>query len=160
VRILGDGQLEIARHCRSWAVGQRVEDPEHIAELVRTKRAARELKGRDLLRVAVPDTDRIFEQLALRGDNLGGNTVRLLQLLDDYGAEELRAAVATAIERQAWGAGSVAHILEQYRRARGHKPPSRVDLPHDPRVRDLRVQSHDLGDYDALIDKQDDDESH
>jgi len=112
------------------------------------------------LRVAVPQSDRIFEQLALRGDNLGGNTVRLLQLLDDYGAEELRAAVTIAIERQAWGAGSVAHILEQRRRARGHKPPLRVDLPHDPRVRDLRVQAHDLGDYDALIDKHDDDESH
>lgn len=160
VRILDDGHKAIARHCRSWAVGERVEDPEHIAALVQTKRAARELKGRDLLRVAVPDSDRIFEQLALRGDNLGGNTVRLLQLLDDYGAEELRGAVATAIERQAWGAGSVAHILEQRRRARGHKPPLRVDLPHDPRVRDLRVQAHDLGDYDALIDKHDDDESH
>jgi transposase len=157
VRIL-DGQEKVARHPRSWAVAETVEDPAHIAELVRTKRAARELKGRDLLRVAVPETDRLFEELALRGDNLGGNTVRLLQLLDDYGAEELRAAVTAATRRAAWGAGSVAHILEQRRRARGENPRVRVELPHDPRVRNLRVKPHDLGGYDALIDDEDEDD--
>lgn len=158
VRIVDGGQAIVAAHHRSWAVGETVEDPEHIAELVRTKRAAREIKGRDLLRVAVPESDRIFEELALRGDNLGGNTVRLLQLLDDYGPEELRAAVAVAIEREAWGAASVAHILEQRRRARGHKMRVRVDLPDDPRVRNLRVKSHDLGGYDALLDDEKDDD--
>jgi transposase len=157
VRIVDAGHETVATHRRSWAVGETVENPEHIAELVRTKRAARELKGRDLLRVAVPESDRIFEELARRGDHLGGHTVRLLQLLDDYGPEELRCAVTTAIERQAWGAGSVAHILEQRRRARGEKPRVRVELPADPRVRNLRVKSHDLGGYDALIDEKDDD---
>ncbi len=158
VRILDGAQQTVATHRRSWAVGETVEDPAHIAELVRTKRAARELKGRDLLRVAVPESDRLFEELALRGDNLGANTVRLLQLLDDYGAEELRAAIAAAIRREAWGAGSVAHILEQRRRARGEKPRVRVELPRDPRVRNLRVKSHDLGGYDALIDEEDDED--
>lgn len=157
VRIVEGAQETVATHCRSWAVGETVEDPAHIAALVRTKRAARELKGRDLLRVAVPLSERLFEELALRGDNLGGNTVRLLQLLDDYGAEELRAAVGVAIEREAWGAGSVAHILEQRRRARGERPRGRVELPQDPRVRNLRVSSHDLGGYDALIDEDADD---
>jgi len=149
VRIL-DGQREVARHARSWGVGDVVEAPSHIEELVRRKHAARELKGRDRLRVAVPETDRIMEVLALRGDNLGGNTSRLLSLLDDYGAEELRAAVAEALVREAFGAGSVAHILEQRRRARGLVPPLRVQLPDDPRVRDLRVTPHRLEAYDAL----------
>ena len=53
----------------------------------------------------------------------------------------------------------MAHLLEQRRRTRGQKPRMRVELPHDPRVRDLRVQSHDLGDYDALIDQQADDDT-
>ncbi len=117
---------------------------------MRQKRAARELTGRDRLRAAVPETDRIFEVLALRGDNLGGHTVRLLGLLDDYGAKDMRAAVLEAIEREAFGAGSIAHILEQRRRARGLAPPLRVDLPDDPRVRNLRVIPHRLEDYDAL----------
>jgi transposase len=155
VRIL-DGQREVARHVRSWGVGDVVENPAHIEELVRRKHAARELKGRDRLRACVPETERIFEVLALRGDNLGGNTSRLLSLLDDYGAEELRAAVAEAITREAFGGGSVAHILEQRRRARGLVPPLRVQLPDDPRVRDLRVTPHRLEDYDALGQHDDD----
>ena len=78
VRIL-DGQREVARHARIVRdAATCVEDPSHIEELVRAKHAARELKGRDRLRVAVPETDRIFEVLALRGDNLGGHTSRLL----------------------------------------------------------------------------------
>lgn len=149
VRIL-DRQREVARHARSFETGVIVEDPRHVERLVRQKRAARELTGRDRLRAAVPETDRIFEVLALRGDNLGGNTVRLLGLLDDYGAKDLRAAVIEAIEREAFGAGSIAHILEQRRRARGLAPPLRVELPDDPRVRDLRVIPHRLEDYDAL----------
>ena len=135
VRLLDRLDHEVARHERSWGTGEVVESPAHVAALVQRKRAARELKGRDRLRVAVPETDVLFEVLALRGDNLGGHTSRLLSLLDDYGIEELRAAVHEAVAREAFGAGSVAHILEQRRRTRGLSPPVRVELPDDPRVR-------------------------
>jgi transposase len=157
VRLLDRPDHEIARHARSWGTGQVVEDPGHVEGLVRYKHAARELKGRDRLRVAVAETDSLFDVLALRGDNLGATTSRLLSLLDDYGAEELRAAVVEALAREAFGAGSVAHILEQRRRARGLAPPVRVELPDDPRVRELRVRPHRLEEYDALG-RHDDDE--
>lgn len=150
VRVLDRPDHEVARHERSWGVGHVIEDPKHLAGLVAKKRAARELKGRDRLRSAVPETDQLFEALAERGDPLGSHGARLLSLLDDYGAEELRAAVREAIERAAFGAGSVAHILEQRRRARGLVPPMRVQLPDDPRVRDLRVRPHRLEDYDGI----------
>jgi hypothetical protein len=149
VRIV-DGTREVARHARSWGTGQVVEDARHIEALVRLKRAARELKGRDRLRAQVPQTDAIFEVLALRGENLGAHTSRLLTLLDDYGPDELCAAVQEAVAREAFGAGSVAHVLEQRRRARGLVPPVGVILPDDPRVRDLRVTPHRLEDYDEL----------
>jgi transposase len=155
VRIL-DGDREVARHERSYETGAVRENPAHVADLVAAKHNARELKGRDRLRVAVPESDAIFEALALRGDNLGHHTARLLNLLDDYGAEELRAATRVALEREAYGAGSIAHILEQRRRARGLVPPVRVQLPNDPRVRDLRVTPHRLEDYDAIAQAADD----
>jgi transposase len=155
VRIL-DAEREVARHVRSYATGAVVEDPGHIAALVRVKESARESRGRDRLRVAIPETDVLFEQLALRGDNLGANTSRMLRLVDDYGESEVAAAVKIAIEREAYGAGSVAHIVEQRRRARGERPPMRVELPPDPRVRDLRVTPHRLEDYDGLAQRHDD----
>jgi transposase len=156
VRLLDRPDHEVARHERSWGTGEVVEDPRHVEALVSYKHAARELKGRDRLRAAVPQTDAIFDVLALRGENLGGHTSRLLSLLDDYGAEELRVAVKEAVAREAFGAGSVAHILEQRRRARGLSPPLRVQLPDDPRVRDLRVRPYRLEEYDGLGHDDDD----
>jgi len=149
IRIL-DGGCEVARHRRSWETGAVVENPEHVEALLRTKIAARESRGRDRLQQAVPESETLFAELALRGNNLGGNTARLLKLLDDYGTDELAIAVHAAIERGAFGAGSVAHILEQRRRARGLPPPMRVELPLDPRVRNLRVIPHRLESYDDL----------
>jgi transposase len=149
VRIL-DGEREVARHTRSYDSGVTVEDPVHVEALVAAKRNAQSLKGRDRLRATVPESDLIFETLAERGENLGYQTVRLLKLLDEYGAQEVRVAVKLAVERHAWSAGSVAHIIEQRRRARGLPPPLPVTLPNDPRVRDLRVTPHNLEDYDEL----------
>jgi transposase len=157
VRLL-DGTHEVARHARSYGTGVPVEDSAHLAALAAAKRQARDLTGRDRLRTAVPETDAIFDVLARRGENLGHHTVRLLRLLDDYGAEELRAAVQDAIAREAFGAGSIAHLLAQRRRARGLPPKVPVDLPDDPRVRDLHVTPHRLEDYDALTHADPDDD--
>lgn len=145
-----DGEQQVAHHRRSYESGACVEDPAHIESLVEWKKASRELKGRDRLRAVVPETDALFEILALRGDNLGYHTYRLLRLLDTYGADELRQATQVALEREAYSSGSIAHVLEQRRRERGLKPPMGVDLPDDPRVRDLRVIPHRLEAYDAL----------
>jgi transposase len=155
LRVL-DGEKEVAHHRRSYETGVCIEDPAHIESLVEWKKASRELKGRDRLRAAVPETDALFEVWALRGDNLGFHTSRLLRLLDGYGAEELRRATQLAIEREAYSSGSIAHQLEQRRREQGLKPPMRVELPDDPRVRDLRITPHRLEAYDAL--GHDDDE--
>jgi transposase len=155
VRIL-DGTTEVANHRRSYESRVCIEDPSHIAALVEWKKNSRELKGRDRLRAMVPETDALFEVLALRGDNLGYHTARLLRLLDAYGQSEVQQATRTALERQAYSSGSIAHLLEQRRREQGLKPPMRVELPDDPRVRDLRITPPRLEGYDAL--GQDDDE--
>ena len=99
---------------------------------------------------AVPAVAELLERLAVRGEPLGPHVARLHHLLDDYGAVELTAAVAVALARDACGAGSVAHLLERRRRARGQRPPVPVILPDDPRVRDLDVPSHSLETYDDL----------
>jgi hypothetical protein len=155
VRIL-DGEREVARHTRSYGGQECIEDPAHVEALVQLKRNARETKARDRLKVCVPETDVLFEALALRGEPLGYHTTRLLRLLDDYGPEELREATRIALGRKAFSAGSIAHLLEQRRRARGLKPPMQLQLPDDPRVRDLRVIPHRLEDYDALGDSDED----
>jgi len=80
-----------------------------------------------------------------------------LALLDDYGPQELTAAIEQALERDALGAGAIAHILETRRRRRGLTPPLPIVLPDRPGVRDLDVTPHRLETYDALTRSDPDD---
>jgi transposase len=150
VRLL-DGTTDVARHPRSYDRGQRIEDDAHLAALVAEKHHAHELRGRDRLRHACPQAEAFLEALAIRGHPLASETTRLLRLLDQVGAPALDAALAEAHARGAISAASVAHVLEQRRRARRPLPLIEIVLPADPRVRDLRVTPHALSAYDRLL---------
>jgi len=150
VRIL-DGTAEVARHARSYDRQQRIEDDAHLAALAAEKRRAHDLRGRDRLRHACSHADAFFAALAVRGHPLASETTRLLRLLDEVGAAALNTALAETLARGASSAASVAHVLEQRRRARRLPPPIGVVLPADPRVRDLRVTPHALSAYDTLL---------
>ena len=150
VRLL-DGTTEVARHARSYAREQRIEDDAHLAALVAEKRHAHALRGRDRLRAACPQADAFLDALAVRGHPLASETTRLLRLLDQVGAAALDAALAEAVTRGAISAASVAHVLEHRRRARHQPPLLDLVLPADPRVRDLRVTPHALSAYDTLL---------
>ena len=149
VRVL-DGQTEVARHRRSYDTGQTLEDPAHLDGLRAATRHANVHTARDRRRVTVPVTATLFERLAARGAARRPPAVRLLALLDDYGPQELTAAITLALDRDALGAGSIAHLLETRRRQRGRKPPVRLVLPDRPGVRDLDVRPHHLESDDAL----------
>jgi len=149
VRVV-DGAEELARHARSYDTAQTIEDPAHLAGLVAATGAATAGTTRDRLRLAVPLTTTLFDQLAARGDALRPHLLRLQTLLDDYGPHELTAALTLALERQALGADAIAHILETRRRQRTRVPPMPVILPDRPGVRDLTVSTHNLETYDAL----------
>jgi hypothetical protein len=150
VRLL-DGSTEVARHARSYDRGQRIEDNTHLAELVAEKRRAHDLRGRDRLRHACPRAEAFLDALAVRGQPLATETTRLLRLLDQVGAPALEAALTEALARGAISAASVAHVLDQRRRARHQPPLLDLVLPADPRVRDLRVTPHALSAYDTLL---------
>lgn len=158
VRVV-DGQTVVARHPRSYDRGKTIEDEAHIAALARDKRRAHDLRGRDLLRSVCKHADEFLDALALRGEHIGGHTVRLTQLLRQAGAAELDRAIVEALARGATGAGSVAHILDQRARARKQLPVLEATLPDDPRVRDLRVTPHALDRYDELYAKPSDEGS-
>jgi hypothetical protein len=156
VRVIA-GSEEIARHTRSYDTGQAVEQEAHVAGLVEATRQANPSSARDRLRLAVPAATTLLERLATRGESLRYHVARLLTLLDDYGPQELGAAIDRALERDALGAGAIAHILETRRRQRGLKPPLPMALPDHPGVRDLDVTPHRLETYDDLTRSDPDD---
>lgn len=149
VRVL-HGDDEVARHARSYDRGQRVEDHAHLAGLLDERRKAAVPKAQDRLRARVPEIDRLFELLALRGENLGTNVAKFCELLEQHDVDDFRAAVVEAAERETPRSSSVGAIL--YRRTSARKAPAilPVHLPDDPRVRNLNVISHDAATYDVL----------
>jgi transposase len=149
VRVLA-GTEEIARHARSYDTGEVVEDEAHVRGLIAATRQTNPSSARDRLRLAVPIVATLLERLATRGESLRVHVARLIGLLDDYGSQELTTAIERALERDALGAGAIAHILETRRRQRGLTPPMPMALPDHPGVRDLDVTPHRLETYDAL----------
>ena len=150
VRVIA-GTEEIARHARSYDTGQTIEHEAHVAGLIAATRQANPSSARDRLRLAVPgDRDALRALGRPRRIACALHTARLLGLLDDYGPQELAAAVSQALETDALGAGTIAHLLEQRRRQRRQPPPIRLVLPDHPGVRTLDVTPHRLESYDAL----------
>jgi transposase len=156
VRIL-DGDREVARHARSYDRARQIEAERHLDALAAEKRTAREHRGRNRLIAACPSADVFLREVAVHGGHLAGTTLRLLHLLDQAGAADLDAAIAEAHRRGAFAAQSVAHIVDQRRRARGARPPVPPLVSSDPRVRDLDVAPHALASYDVLAGTEGDD---
>jgi len=157
VRIL-DGTVLVAEHERSYDKGACVEDPAHIAELVEEKRRARKERAGDRLVRAAPSIEALLCELGRRGENLGSATSQLLRLLETFGPEKLEGATLEALERGTPHPSSVRFCLERELLEKGEKPKTAVDLPDDPRVRDLAVRPHTLKSYESLTAKEDQDD--
>ena len=87
------------------------------------------------------------------GERLRPTTRQLERLLDDYGADALRAALAQAIERGTPRAASVAFLLRRTARP----GPLPVSLRSRPDLAGLAVTPADPAIYDRLGRKGDDD---
>jgi hypothetical protein len=100
VRVL-DGVAELARHSRSYDRHRKVEDLAHVEALLAIKQRAHGSTANARLIGAAPKTEALLETCFKRGERVSAVTQRLLLLLDDYGAAELRAAVDADARREA-----------------------------------------------------------
>ena len=141
VRIL-DGTTEIARHRRSYDRHRRIEDPAHIEALLAEKQRARGSSPCARLIGAVPTAEAFLEAAFQRGESVALTTEKLLLVLDDYGAQELRLAMEEALARETPRLGSVVYILGKRRRQSQRRPALPVDLSRRPDLRDLYVKPH------------------
>jgi hypothetical protein len=156
VRIL-DGQDELAAHRRSYDRDHYVDEASHEEALLEIKRKAMGQTPSSRLTAAVPETQAFVQAAFAKGENAGSTTLKLLRLLDDYGAKPLQAALVEALERDTPRISSVAYLLERHRRADRSRAPLPVDLSRRPDLADLVVQPHQAEIYDELSRSDDDD---
>jgi transposase len=150
-----DGTQVLATHRRSYDKGAQIEDAAHIKRLAEQKHAARQHRGTDRLLQAVPAAQDLLVRAAERGANIGGITVALLRLLDQYGAAEMTIAVREALARGVPHHNAVLFALECRRQDRGEPPPIEIDLPSHVKDRDQPVTTHALDTYDQLTEAGD-----
>ncbi len=155
VRIL-HGTTEIARHRRCYGRHERIEDQAHIDALLVEKARAQASTPSSLLISVVPEVETFLDEGFKRGESAALMTTRLRLLLDDYGAQDLRAAVQEALRKGTPRTASVAYILGQQKR-QGRPQATPVDLFHRPDLKDLYVTPHASETYDELS-RHDDDE--
>lgn len=141
-----DGGNEVARHPRSWARHQTFELQEHRAALLAEKKKARDLKGRERLRVEVPEIETLLLRWSDAGRHLGSMVTSTIQLLDAYGAAVMREVVSEMIARGIHDRGAMAILCEQRRKRRSGPAPLILQLADHVVERD--VVPHDLGGYD------------
>ncbi len=157
VRVL-DGVVEVARHRRSYDRHQRIDDPSHIDAVLAEKTRARGSSRSARLTNAVPETEAFLEAAFHQGESVALQTDRLLRLLDDYSAPELRVAVKDALDKNSPRASSVAYILAKRRREDKTPRALAVDLSRRPDLHDLYVTPHNPETYDELAHVRDEDD--
>lgn len=155
VRIF-DKEILIAEHQRCFDKGKLVEDSGHIVSLRRAKSKARRQRERDVLIRAVPSAGELLVRLAKRQRLLQPATMSLLELLSEVGAKELGLSIDEALEGGSPSPESVRFILDRRRAKQGLAPPLALRLCADPRISELVVTPHSLGDYDPNDNHQDD----
>jgi transposase len=154
VRLL-DGSTQIACHRRCYDRHQRVEDPIHIETLLEQKRKALGSTAGGRLAVAVPESQAFLQAAFQQGESALRLTSQLLGLLDDYGPEELAAALREALDRQTPRLSSVAFILARRHRQQKHRTPLPVNLSRRPDLESLAVSTQHLEAYDELSEDPD-----
>lgn len=159
VRIF-DGLIEIASHSRSYDQGKRITDKTHTEALLAQKRGAAAGAVDSALRLAVPEVKAFLDAAFPHYRRAALLTAPLTRLLELYGPEALRAALAEALARNTPTLASVEYLLEKHRREHQRRPPLSVDLTDRPELAALHVQPHALSAYDQLAkpEPEDDDE--
>lgn len=158
VRVL-DGSIEVARHQRSFARSERIENPNHLRELVQMKRRAHKGRMLDQLSRATPSAIDFLRGVADARGNVGSSTKLLGVLLESYGARRLEAGLLVAIERGVFYAHAVRQAIERQIEDERRSPSLPIALPDDPRVH-LNVRPHDLQQYDERTIHDDEEDGH
>ena len=145
IRVLWEEE-PVAIHPRCFGRNQRRELPEHRRTLLAQRKRARQSKGHDRLRVAVPDIQQVFDAWVEDGINVGFATIRVLHLLDLYGPEVLGLAVKDLLARESHDVSALSVRCEIHRRAQGRPVPMPVRFAAHVQERD--VIQHPLESYD------------
>ena len=148
-----DGQKIVATHQRSYDKSAQIENPEHIKALVKQKQKASLHRGQNFLTNAVPCAYDFLKQAVERGYVLKSITKQLMELFDDYGAEDLKEAMQQALDKNSPHPNTVRKCLQILRNKRKQKVTIQSTYASNPKIQSSRIKSDRLSDYETLTSK-------
>jgi transposase len=154
VALYNDHQL-IAEHPRSYDRHQDFEHPDHVRELLRYRRTAREQRLFVRFLSLSPCAEQYYQHMAACRLNPKHHAQKILALSEIYGRQEVAQALQTALQFHAFSSDYIANLLEQRRRLL--PPAGPVHLTHGSEHLELELPEPDLTLYDPELFPQDDD---
>jgi transposase len=145
---------EVVGYARSWRRGQTF-GAEHFEKILAEERpAARRSQAQQRLLDSFDGlcsrslVEAYLRDMADTDRSLGRQIAELLELMRQYGPEDVAGAIEKAAAARAFGADYVANILRQQRSPRRPQPPLRL---RDPLLNQLTTDPVSLLEYDAFI---------
>ena len=145
---------EVVRYARSWRRGQTFGAERFEKLLAEDRPAARRSQAQHRLLDSLDGIcSRVMLEAYLRDmaetdRALGRQILELLELVRQYGPEDVAAAIEKAAQARAFGADYVTNILRQQRAPRRPQPPLKL---RDPQLNELAPDPISLLEYDAFI---------
>ena len=140
----------VARHPRSWDVGQDIRDPAHAQGLLEHKPRARAAGSLPPAIVGLGEvrTRDYFKLLSAGSRSIHRETVRLTLLVELFGEGAVQSAAAEVMRTGHVGAEYVEYVLRHKRGLVPQPPPLRLG---DEQIDRLSLREPDLGIYDELV---------
>jgi len=141
-----DAEL-IARHARSYARHQDIEDHEHAKGLIARRSRAREQRLMLRFLALSPDAQAYYDGLEQKRLNARHHVRKILALAEVYPADSIARAIADGLAFEAFSAEYIANILES--RARALPEPGPLQLTRGIDLLDIDIPPPDLTVYDG-----------
>ena len=145
---------EVVSYARSWRRGQTFGAARFEKLLAEQRPAARRSQAQQRLLDSLDGLcsrsllEAYLRDMADTDRSLGRQISELLELIRQYGPEDVAVAIEKAAAARAFGAGYVTNILRQQRSPRRPQPPLRL---RDPLLNELATDPLSLLEYDAFI---------
>jgi transposase len=145
---------EVVSYARSWRRGQTFGAERFEKVLAEERPAARRSQAQQRLLDSLDGlcsrslVEAYLRDMADTDRSLGRQIAELLELMRQYGPEDVATAIEKAATARAFGADYVANILRQQRSPRRPQPPLRL---RDPLLNELTTDPVSLLEYDAFI---------
>lgn len=136
----------VAKHKRCWEKGKKIASTQHVEQIIEMSKSRSKRQSRALVVKRIPSGDKLLQSWGERHENIGLQSRKLGELIDNYGESNVEAAAQLAFELDTTHVDSIEHILVT------HTTPATIAKAHYARkdLDNYQIEQPNLMEYDNL----------